>query len=118
MKRQRANLAQKIGTFAMIRNFEDWAFGMTFVIALGVAASMDGPKHGIDRIASIRPAANIEAIAPSPLGAKITVSAKRLPKECKGLTSASSAELRANCAAFLNQDATMTATGPGLSLAN
>lgn len=61
----------------MMRNWEDWAFGLTFAAAIAIALGMN---------ASRAPSFTTDAIAAEqPVKYAMTITAKRLPAECKGL---------------------------------
>lgn len=77
----------------MLRNWEDWAIGLSLAVAVGMGLTLNTAKPPTlagDAIAA-------ETIAPQ---YSLTVTAKRLPAHCKGL--ADNAVVPADCAALLN----------------
>ena len=71
-------------------NWEDWAMGLSFAAAVGVAALFTQ---------SATPSFATAANAAEPPAYVMTVTAKRLPADCKGLTGKT---IPANCAALFD----------------
>jgi hypothetical protein len=82
-----------------MRNWEDWALGLTFVAAAALAVTLSEARS---------PSYMMAAIAGERSGPVdvITVTAKRLPAECKGL---SASTMTAKCAALID-NATISVT--------
>lgn len=87
----------------MMRYFEEWAFGMTFVIAVVVTGAVHQPNVGRpDNIAVLRPVEKVSADIP--ITAKITVTARRLPAVCKGMSASTPLDIVAYCEVYFNQE--------------
>ena len=84
----------------VLQDFEDWLMGLTFAAAAAVTI-------GAHILATpIAGEANAAALAEPPQYA-LTITAKRIPAECKGLSVKSAP---AHCAAALSGDTTWTMT--------
>ena len=77
----------------MLRNWEDWAIGLSVAVAAAFALTMNSARA---------PSLAGEAIAAeeAPPIYAMTITAKRLPEHCKGLVENAAAP--ADCAAALN----------------
>ena len=77
----------------MLRNWEDWAIGLSVAVAAALALTVNSSRTSVlagDAVAA-------ESVPPL---YTMTIMAKRLPAHCKGL--GDSAAIPADCAAFLN----------------
>ena len=75
---------------------EEWTFVLSFVVAIGVAVALhakEAPSFATEATAAVRNAPDYV----------MTVTAKRLPAECKGVTLSSSLA----CAAFADANTTV-----------
>jgi len=73
------------------RNWEDWAMGLSIAAAAAFALTMNSARG---------PAIAGDAVAAEPADYVMTITAKRLPAHCKGLSQG--AAMPADCAAILD----------------
>jgi hypothetical protein len=73
----------------MTRNWEDWTFGLSLAAAIVVGAALSARA----------PTFATEAVAAEPADYVMTITAKRLPPECKSVAGARSAY----CQALMNE---------------
>ncbi|HAH08523.1 MAG TPA: hypothetical protein DCL48_00320 [Alphaproteobacteria bacterium] len=98
-----------------MRGIDDWGFMLTLVVAVGGAMMFTQPKAQVGQIASVRPAEELPVSATESY--KLTVTAKRKPKNCRDLTNASP-ELIDYCSSVAGQQAveTLELVAPGLAV--
>jgi hypothetical protein len=97
-------LESDLGGEIMTGNWEDFALGGSFVLAILAAMSMHNikaPELATPAIAAEKPVAELVDAQTAKPAVTFTVTGKRMPKECKG--EPATAEIAARCEALRDQ---------------
>lgn len=85
-------------------DFETWGLPVTFVAAIAICVTMNqtpiSPANALEGARELR----------APADVTMTITAKRLPAECKGAAAAANA---ATCAAYFDEAPTIAVRGAG-----